>query len=294
MRVARYLPSVQFSLFIVSILIAGGLIAVADKTTQPEKSTVTLAALPNPSVQTNWRAALDAIQAQQSSRLPAPPNQTTVEAMRAAAESSNVTDSVAKTLLVNLTTAKAQGLGSDTPTQDQLISEAVSQLQRAQVNSYTQKDLAITGDSPTTQRAYGNALALVLIKNASNSYAETMIIIDNVATQENPAELKKLAAIEKEYRTLASDLAHVPVPKTLSPFHLQLVNNFSKMADSYRAIALLLTDPLQGLAGIQQYQTLSQETLKVFISIAQALGKNGILFSKDEPGSAWSTLLSAQ
>ncbi len=293
MRIKEYLPSVQFSLFIFSVLVAGGLVAVADKTTQTTPGGITTAAAPT-GLHTNWRAALDTIQAQQASRLPAPPNQNNVEAMRSAAESNNVTDSVARTLLVNLTTAKAQGLGSDTPTQNQLISEAVSQLQKTQTNQYSQKNLIIVADSPATQRAYGNALASVLIQNASNSYADTMIIIDNVATQENPAELKKLAAIEKEYRSLANDLALTAVPKTLSPFHLQLVNNFSTMADSYQAMALLLTDPLQGLAGIQQYQTLTQETLKVFISIAQALGKNGILFSKDEPGSAWSALLSVQ
>lgn len=294
MRVKQYLPSVQFSLFIFSVLVAGGLVAVADKTTQTTPPGIITTGTPTVGLNTNWRATLDTIQAQQSSRLPAPPNQTSVEAMRAAATSANVTDSVARTLLVNLTTAKAQGLGSDTPTQNQLISEAVSHLQKKQINQFSQKNLAIVADSPATQRAYGNALALALIKNASNSYADTMIIIDTVATQENPAELKKLAAIGREYRALANDLALTAVPKTFSPFHLQLVNNFSTIADSYQAMALLLTDPLQGLAGIQQYQTLTQETLKVFISIAQALGKNGILFNKDEPGSAWSTLLSVQ
>jgi hypothetical protein len=55
---------------------------------------------------------------------------------------------------------------------------------------------------------------------------------------------------------------------------------------------LIFEDPLRGLAGLQLFQALNDETTRVFISIAQQLSQNGILFNKDEPGSAWGSLLS--
>ena len=56
----------------------------------------------------------------------------------------------------------------------------------------------------------------------------------------------------------------------------------------------VLDDPIRGLTGLQKYKTMGDEAGRVFINIAQALNKSGILFSKDEPGALWTKLVSGQ
>ncbi len=298
MSVRIYLPSLQFSLMAISVVLATGLIATAKYTTRPPASVIESVTSPNMAqggAGTPWQDSLKAVQAGSGVELPPAPDQDTVEALRQTAQTNNLTDSISRTLLVNLTNAKAQGLGDDIPTQNQLIASAVGQIdQSATTQTYTRSDLTIVADSPNTKHAYGNALALVFAQNQHNSYAETMVAIDNATAQNNTEELKKLQSIAENYKKTARALLNTPVPQTLSPFHLQLVNNFQKIIGSYGYMETILTDPIRGLTAVKDYQSLTQETLRVFINIAQTLGKDGILFTKDEPGSAWGILLSAQ
>lgn len=295
MSVQKYLPSTQFSLLIFSVAIAGGLVFVAKETTEPSTIEIASVATPSYTASTDWKSSLQAVQAESGVQMPQAPDENTIEALRKAAISTNLTESVSRTLLVNLGNAKAQGLGNDIPTQEQIITSAVQQIDSSgQTVVYTKNDLIVVADSEASQRAYGNALAIAVSKNQVDSFFDTMVAVDNAASQNNPNELKRLPAIAAGYRSVVELLLDVPVPQTMLPFHVRLVNNFQQIADSYTSIEVILNDPLRGLSALKDYQTLTDETLKVFINIAQILGKNGILFTKDEPGSAWAALVSIQ
>jgi len=292
---ARYLPSAQFSLFVVSLAIAGGLVVAASYSTKP--NTANLASItPSQNPTYDWRAALGAVQTESGIEAPGPIDAATIDSLRDAAKNtSSLTDAVSRTLLINLSNAKAQGLGSDIPTQNQLVASAVGQIDATQqARLYTRADLTVVADTSDAQKAYGNALAIVMSKSGGLGYAETLIAIDMATAKNSQAELEQLPSIATEYSELSKALLRIPVPQTLSPFHLQLVNNFQKIAGAYTPMATILTDPLRGLSAVKDYQALTQETLLVFINIGQTLHKNGILFTKDEPGSAWDVLVSAQ
>lgn len=291
-----YLPSLQFSLMAISVAVAGGLIVAAKYTTRAPISVIESVESPNKIQDVGaWQDTLKAVQADSGVELPPTPDPDTVEALRQGAQTNNLTDSVSRTLIVNLTNAKAQGLGDDIPTQNQLIASAVGQIdQSVQVQSYTKNDLTVVPDSVSAKHAYGNALALVFAQNQHNSYAETMIVMDNATAQNSTDELDKLQSIALNYKKTTAALLQIPVPQTLTPFHLQLVNNFQKITGTYGYMETILTDPIRGLTAVKNYQSLTQETLRVFINIAQTLGKDGILFTKDEPGNAWGILLSTQ
>ncbi len=293
----QYLPTGRFSAIISSILFAGLLIYAAQKITTPSNSIVSSAAADASlaAARANWEETLHTIQEEAGVTTPTPPSETMVKGMQQAAQSSNVTDTVARSLLVNLTNAKSQGLGDDIPTQNKLITNAVNQIKQVQrTNAYTQKDITIEEDTKASQQVYGNALALVLAAASGTEYRDTLIAIDNATSNIDPSQLKKLTAIAGRYKTLTAQLLKLPVPQTLAPFHMQLVNNFKNITDVYPALQNIISDPLQGLAGVQTYQSLTKETGHVFINIAQSFNKNGILFNKGEPGAAWASLLSAQ
>jgi hypothetical protein len=299
-----YLPSLRFSLIVLSLLGASGLVYAAQVMTAPGTSSSVASVTPPPddssaaaADHSDWQATLYAIQAEEgSSSLPAALSQSTVDALQQAAQSSNLTDTIGKTLLVNLTNAASQGLGPDTPTQDSIIQSALGQVAAAAPTgrTYTQADLNVVIDSTASQKAYGNALAEVFAQNSEQNVQTTLLAVDAATSQDDSSKLDDLTTVEANYRALVTDLLLVPTPQTMVPFQLVLINNFEGIADTYPGMQTLITDPIAGLTAVQQYNSLTGETSDVLASIAQALNKDGILFNKDDPGSVWTAFLAEQ
>lgn len=299
MSVRKYLPSTQFSVMCLSLALSIGLVFAADQITKPKPASLAVADVPSTPTSggKDWESTLYAIQAQNSSSLlPEAPDQSVVDGLRQAAQTANVTDSVGKTLLVNLTNANTQGLGADIPTQNQLIASALQQIKSgatANTKTYTPDDLVVVADTTASLRAYGIAVERVLATHPNASIGKTLVILGNYINGTSN-QLAQLAAIQKEYALLAKDLANTSVPQSLTPFHLQMVVGYEQMAETYPNMQSMADDPLRGLAGLQQYNSLKDTQQTVFINIAQILNKDGILFSKDGPGALWTALLSQQ
>ncbi|HVZ76009.1 MAG TPA: hypothetical protein VG934_01920 [Candidatus Paceibacterota bacterium] len=299
MNIARYLPSTQFSLIVFSILAAGGLVLAAQYVTTPHPTAmpkITSSSTPTlPAPDANWQAALDAIQSQTGITAPAAPSGDTVNNLLTAAQSDNLTTTVGRTLLVNISAAKSQGLGSDIPTQDQLIAQASSQISvGADAHVYKISDLTTAPQTSDALKAYGNAVIAAISTHPSASYDATMKVVAQASDSGSSAPLSQLTAIGKDYQGLVKDLLAVPVPPTFAPFHLKVINDFSTMAASFTDMQAMIDDPLRGIAALQTYQSNNNEATRVFINIAQALNQQGILFNTSEPGAAWAQLLSAQ
>ena len=292
MQVQKYLPSPQFMLMFFALALSGALVFVADYATKPKAVPAIVADAASPKTpNANWEATLYDIQAQQGvGSLPEPPDPNTVDALRQAAQTSNITESVGRTLLINLANAKGQGLGDDIPTQTQLVNEAAKQLKLQPKTTYALSDLTVVPSSPTTVHSYANALMLVLAKNSKNNVNQTLYAAATATDKGTNTELKKLSAVEANYRALVKDLVALPVPQTYTPFHLGIVNDFAHIADTYPDIEALISDPLRGLVGLQKYQALGDEIDRMFINIAQTLNKDGILFSSTDPGRGWAVL----
>jgi len=297
MEPGRYLPSRQFSLIAISLLLSTVLVFAADRITTPSASgsltvdTKTQAAAPTG----NWQDSLAAVQDSSGISLPPASDQNEVEALLQAAQSNNLTDSISRSLFVNLVNAKSQGLGGDIPTQEQIVTQALSQVPASTgVKTYTAADLTVIDNSPASLRAYGNAVMRILIDNSNNEYAKTMVVIDAATTQNDASQLELLKTIRKTYVRIGSELVEVPAPKMLAPFHLQLVNDYANMVTAYDGMQNLIGDPLGGVAAIQQYRTLTQDAGQMFINIAQTFDKNDIIFDKNEPGATWAILLQSQ
>jgi hypothetical protein len=295
MNLGHYAPSAQFTTIAISLLLAGGLVYAADRITHPPvvASAIVSDQSAQPTDSTDWEAALYASQAANASSSITAPSTDVVNQFLAAAKSSNLTDTVARTIFVNISNAKSQGLGDDVPTQDQIVAAATAQIANVQsgATSYSYADLTIVPSSQVALRTYGNATMRVLNAHSNASEQATLLAIDEIVEGGDQSKAATLTQIGAAYKALATDLATTPVPQTLAPLELQAINNYLSIATSYNSMSAIGPDSVRGLAGLQSYENLMDENARVFTNIAQALQKSGILFTKDEPGSAWSTLL---
>ncbi|MES2006570.1 MAG: hypothetical protein V4436_00510 [Patescibacteria group bacterium] len=292
MRIKKILPSTQFMLLAGSIAASGALICGAYTVThyKPTPSTV---AVSTDTQNADWKQALEDIQAQSPlNRAPQAPSADTVDKFLRAAESSNLTDTVARTLFINLSSATAQGLGSDIPTQDALVAEATQKIEQERgAPAYTTANLNLVTDSPLAMRTYGNRVMAAILAHPSATMRQTYSILTLGVESGDSSKLVGLKNVGNEYTAIAEELVTLPTPKTLAPLHLSVVNNLSRMGQSYPDMQKIVSDPLRGMAALQIYQSLADETSRVFTSIATTFSKNGILFNKDEPGVTWNSLV---
>lgn len=275
-----------------SLLVAGGTVAAAQYYISSKNAPATLASAGTQAGTEAWEESLADIQAQSGVNLPDAPDPNAVDTLISLSQSSNLTDSIGRGILARITTANVQGLGDDAPTQDSIIAAAA-----AQVNASAKQipPPALTQVEPTleSQRTFGNAVMTVLNRHPKANSNDTMGILAKATDTRITAPLSGLPEIGREYAAIARELAAVPVPKTFAPLYKEAVANFAAIAALYPDLAEAVSDPVRSIAALQQYQALLSETGGVFTNMAQSLKNGGILFTKDEPGSAWEIFLSA-
>lgn len=288
MKVADYLPSSQFSTIVASIALAGGLIIGAQYLTRPPATDAAVVSDDQPLPSDNWKASLDAIQAE-APGLPPAPTEDTIQALLKEAQSSNVTTSVARSIFVNLGSAGAQGLGSDIPTQEKIIADAATRIGSIAVTLHTQNDLTAAPQTKAALKTWGNAVMKAFIDHPKASNDDALLAIGYATDYHDASRLSTLSDIGDAYSALAASLIAIPVPPTLSSLYLQLINDLEKMSAATGEMKTVVSDPLRGLSGLQSFQTAGGEAARVLTTMKQQLGKGGILFTKDEPGALWAS-----
>jgi len=258
------------------------------------KSPSLLSLVPAANTENDWLKSLQQIQEESAfAALPEPVGANTVAGLLQEAQSDNLTQTLARTLFINLSEAKSQGLGDDIPTQDKLIEEATVRAQNRATHTYRSADLMLTAATNATVRAYGSDVMAAFMDENRVSLEATYLALGSAVDSGDAAHTAKLARFAVVYRDLARTLSEVPVPQTLAPLHLSLVNNINTLYSAHADMAAILTDPIRGLSGLQQFQLIQEEASRIFTNIALELQKSGILFTKDEPGNAWSVFLTS-
>ncbi|MBP9711276.1 MAG: hypothetical protein KBD50_03425, partial [Candidatus Pacebacteria bacterium] len=237
----------------------------------------------------DWKGSLTAILGENTAAKPI--DAATLDSLQAETKTDTLTGTVARSLLLNLAEAKSQGLGSDFPTQERLVAQATTQsaITRGEP-TYDGSDVTVIPETEESVKAYGNALAAILQKYPKTSREETVYVVAE-GLQKGSKSLAPLTAIEGEYRSMTTELIRTPVPLTLQPLHLQIINNLARIVLLYPDIKVMFTDPLRAIGALELHQTLVLETQRLLTSVARILDEGGILFTSDEPGAVWSLLL---
>jgi hypothetical protein len=294
MSVSRYLPSGQFTLIAGALLLSAGLVYAAEYYTSRNDTPVriTTDAAQDTFDNTDWEQTLEQIQLESGIALPEPPNEDLVAELLAAAQQGTVTDSVSRSLLVNLTSAASQGLGSDIPTQDKLIAEATRLLNQSIKATYSTESLTVVPNTKENLRAYGNTLAEALQSHPGASVYDVYYSLGSAVDNNSKSDLAKLDTPRQAYQVLAESVLVIPVPQTLVPLHLQIANGFALAAENITQMQELGADPLLAAAGLQSFNSTTAEVGRLFINLARQFSENAIIFSAEEPGSLWKGLLS--
>ena len=193
----------------------------------------------------------------------------------------NETDKFARDFFTAYAAMKTSGQVDNTAINN--FSDALGQkmVDSSVIDKYSEKDtkLAKSDESKDQEDYYVTAGNLFeTYKNAGVGseleVAGVMASTGNTADNQNQGSLLK---ISEAYQEFAQKLLLVPVPKSLTEYHLQIVNSANNTGIAVLNMSKMMTDPVTGISGISQYEKYSGDLITSVNDLEAFLSTNGII-----------------
>jgi Bacterial TSP3 repeat len=193
-------------------------------------------------------------------------------------DAKTVSEAISRKLFSSTVYLSDTGVLTDSA-QQSLITDVMKDLQ----DSFRFKKYPIEGltyietETPETLRFYGDIFASLQIK---------MVLDMNKKINKIQKDFNVLADI---YQKQADNLFTIKVPRNIADKHIEIVNNFSRSASVYRAIANEKEDPLVLPLAVKTYEQALVDQANLMSGIADYLQVRGIIYTKDEAGDYWNS-----
>jgi hypothetical protein len=171
-------------------------------------------------------------------------------------------------------------------TTEQVVVSAVENLEKttAKDTIYDVKDIIIVpNSSPEAVRAYGNALAdIILTYNVPGLDNELLILRDHITSPQtvDNSGLVKLSQMYKNYR---DNTLVTPVPKEFVKVHLDLINVYSALYANIDAMAKADADPVVALVRLKRYEDDAKGLTMALNQVYNAIIPYASVFEANDP-----------
>ena len=122
------------------------------------------------------------------------------------------------------------------------------------VDIYTKNMLVLKDSSAGSVEAYLEAFKNLLLKYKDRSIGDELSLMASALKTNDKGAIKAVLDVAVAYRAFGKDLVKVPVPSSLLDTHLDLANNYEKVAQSIEALAKIFTEPMTSMKGIINYK----------------------------------------
>ncbi len=195
------------------------------------------------------------------------------------------TDILARSFFANFMALQQSG-NLNAGAKEQLAQSFLTAIEQEDIiDRYSLSDLKISdNDSAEILKKYGNNFSAIIKKYMSMAEESEFSIISRAMQEENSGELKKLDGAISLYQAGVSDLLALQAPKSVSRYHLALINSADKIAGSLANIQKMFDDPVRGLIGINQYQKASVDANEALEKISGYFAAKKVFFNENEDG----------
>jgi len=189
----------------------------------------------------------------------------------------NETDVIAQKLF-GITTALSQNSDiSDASVQDIATKLGSSITTPTISNSYSLKNISTVPTNSATLTTYYNTLNSIMGKYDLTQ--EDVTIIATAVETGDYSQLSVLAQTQATYVTIAKQLSAMKVPLGVAQYHLDIINSFAGMANSFTYIMQMQNNGTQSLVGVTLYKLYNTRGQSALYDLHIYLIKYGILTS---------------
>jgi hypothetical protein len=209
------------------------------------------------------------------------PNKTIIENKKSALgittpseENLNETDKLARQLF-SLTAALGQSEEVDDATLQQIAADIGNSVDTKDLrNQYSLKDIRTTTTTIENLNAYYMSMRTITARQKPVADIEVLI---TALENEDSSTLPALNESAVTYKKIANELRGVTVPIGLAPYHLQIMNSFAGIAESFSYMQQLDDNTVIALVGVATYKTYSTRLDNALADMSDYLAKYGIL-----------------
>jgi hypothetical protein len=185
----------------------------------------------------------------------------------------NLTDRFAKTAFASYMALENAGVPDNQAASTVISGLASSTQEIGYPSAYTASTIqTFSPNDKIAVKNYGNTVASIAIANLT-------MVANNQAKYNND-----LNALAGAYDALAAQLSKVAVPSDILSTHLDMINGYALLAQSFRDFNNYENDPLKGVLAAKNIQDIQANDLAVYTKLSAYFKTNGILFTKDDPG----------
>lgn len=184
----------------------------------------------------------------------------------AGSEATTTTDRIAREMLVSYALTQTENATTTLSDEDaQVIAEMLAEkaLTDTEIPSYTEKNIAIIESTPQTIETYKKSVAATLDTFAKQNTVNELRVVAQALDTNNPNTLTPLTKVIPLYQELVRTLLATKTPKTFTPFHLTLLQNYGVMLSGVIDMQHILNDPLRGIRGVAKYRGAGEALLRV-------------------------------
>lgn len=264
-------------ILVICILVVGG---VAFHVSQPKNTQRAIAiidpvvvpiATSSPILSTgDWRTQFQAYSTS-STAFKAPAAQNTPDP-----QSNTATYKLGQSFLTQYILLRQNGLTGDTVSisgaMDKVIAETASTI--VVPKRYTAQDIRTVPDVSQNFHAYAASLMKVYAKYVTRQ--DEAEVAAQAFENSDIASLVRIDPIIQNYKTMTAQLVAIPVPVTLQPYHLDLVNNMVILQFCANAFRNMDTDPYAAMAAITADGIATQDANSLFTGILAYLIEYGV------------------
>ncbi len=157
------------------------------------------------------------------------------------------------------TLVSLQETGQLDETSMQSVAEAIGQnVETTPLDDiYTRNMLTIKSDSLLEKDDYQKNLSDLVSSYQDADIGSELTLISGGLASNDPQALYAAKTVADSYRSFGQELIVIPVPSSLVNTHLDLANNYEKVAQSIEGLTMILTDPIVGMRATINYKKYS-------------------------------------
>ena len=179
--------------------------------------------------------------------------------------------------------AEDEALGSESK---QMIADAlarnIEQGTAAYASVFAEKDLNIS--NAVSPKAYLNGVGATLRDNFNGIEVSELAVLDSILVSKDFSQATLLDRFASAYAKSVMSLRKTPVPPLYASAHLALLNGFQNTLFAVRDMRVIERDPARALVGLRVYLNESNRSREYLALYKNQVAKDGIAFTKEEPG----------
>lgn len=198
----------------------------------------------------------------------------------------NLTSSFTKNLYIASTAFRDNGIDDATLEQNTMNQLLAQEAKKVAPTSYTQSDVTVgSDDSKTALKIYGNSVASILHNLITEkSITDDLMSVANFAQTKNEGGLAPLMANEVKVNNALNALRALPVPKSATLVHVDVLNTLGTYANTLRALSGAYDDPMRATFAIKEYTQVTVGALRIVPQLGEFFNLKNIVFSSKESG----------